>query len=180
MAAKRGIITAVVFICLMLAVWGAFRILQTKESSDITVTATVLSMNEAGQATRRKIQPKETAEIRIGNSDRSRSEAFTNGVLHTGFDHGAIEIRGVISAEEIRKNCPQSVVSEDWPFSIMFYNTSSGRVFHIYLDIDYNTLEGTAKADLYFFEDHYAMATVAHWEGKPGEPIIIYPDGMDI
>ena len=90
MAAKRGIITAVVFICLMLAVWGAFRILQTKESSDITVTATVLSMNEAGQATRRKIQPKETAEIRIGNSDRSRSEAFTNGVLHTGFDHGAI------------------------------------------------------------------------------------------
>ena len=30
MAAKRGIITAVVFICLMLAVWGAFRILQTK------------------------------------------------------------------------------------------------------------------------------------------------------
>ena len=183
MAAKRGIITAGVFICLMLTVWGAFRIWQAKGFSDITVTATVLSMNEADQTTRRRIQPKEAAELQIGYSgvnDRSRPEAFTNGVLHAGFDHGAIEIRGAIPAEEIRKACPQSVVSEDWPFSIMFYNTSSGRVFHIYLDIEYNTLEGTAEADLYFFEDHYAMATVAHWEGKPGEPIIIYPDGMDI
>lgn len=183
MAAKRGIIIAGVFIGLMLAVWGAFQILQAKESSDITVTATVLTINEAGQTTRRRIQPKEAAELQIGYSgvnDRIRSEAFSNGVLHTGFDHGAIEIRGVISAEGIRKVYPQSAVSEDWPFSIMFYNTSSGRVFRIYLDIEYNTLEGTAQADLYFFEDHYAMATVAHWEGKPGESIIIHPDGMDL
>ncbi len=183
MKAKRGIIIAGVLIFVMLAVWRVFRIWQAKEFSDITVTATVLSMNEAGQTTRRRIQPKEAAEIQLGYSgvnDRHRSATFSNGVLYAGFDHGAIEIRGVISAEEIHKAYPQSTVNEDWPFSIMFYNTSSGRIFHVCLDIEYNALEGKAKADLYFFEDHYAMSTVAHWEGQPGDPIIISPVGMDV
>ncbi len=87
MAAKRGIIIAGVLISLMLAVWGAFRIQQAKGSSDITVTATVLSTDETGQTTRRRIQPKEAAELQIGYSgvnDRIRSEAFSNGVLHNG------------------------------------------------------------------------------------------------
>lgn len=66
MGAKRGIIIAGALICLMLAVWGAIWILQAKKSSDITVTATVLSTNEAGQTTRRRIQPNETAELQIG------------------------------------------------------------------------------------------------------------------
>ena len=180
MAAKRSIIIAGILFCLLLAVWGAFRILQAKESSDITVTATILSVNEAGQTIRRKIQPKEAAELLIGNSDQARSATFIDGIMHTGFDHGRVEIKGVILSNSIHDAYPQSVVTVDWPFSIAFYNTSSGRVFHIYLDIEYNTLECTAKADLYFFEDHFAMANVAHWEGKPGEPIIIYPDGMDI
>ena len=177
---KRGIIIIGVIVCLMLAVWGAFRILQAKEFSDITVTATVLSTNVAGHTTRQRIQPKAAAEHLVGNCCQVRSATFSDGIMHTGFNHGPVEIRGVIPANSIRDAYLHSVVAEDWPFSIMFYNTSSGRVFHIYLDIEYYTLESTAKADLYFFEDHYVMATVAHWEGKPGEPIIIYPDGMDI
>lgn len=100
--------------------------------------------------------------------------------LHTGFEHGPVEIKGVIPADSIRNAYSQSAVTEDWPFSIVFYNTSSGRVFHIYLDVEYNTIEGTAKADLYIFEDPYAAPVVAHWEGQPGELIAVSPDGMEI
>ncbi len=53
-------------------------------------------------------------------------------------------------------------------------------MFHIYLDVEYNTIECTAKADLYIFEDPYAALAVAHWEGQPGEPIAVSPDGVEI
>ncbi len=179
MKARRITIVGIL-VLLVLAVWGAFRIRQAKGASYITVTATVLSANEIGQTTRRRIQPKAAGEILIGNSSQARPAVFSNGILRTGFDHGPVEIRGVIPADSIRNVCPQSAVTEDWPFSIAFYNTSSGRAFHIYLDIEYNASEGSAKADLYIFEDPYAAAAVVHWEGQPGEPIMISPDGLDI
>lgn len=180
MKTKRSIVAIGIPILLMLAVWGAFRIWQAKGSSDIAVTATVLSEDESGQTERQRIQPKAAAEVLLGNSAQARQAVFDNGILHTGFEHGPVEIKGVIPADSIRNACLQSAVTEDWPFSIVFYNTSSGRAFHIYLDVEYNTIEGTAKADLYIFEDPYAAPVVAHWEGQPGERIAVSPDGMEI
>ncbi len=180
MKGKRRIIIAFALVIGVLAIWGIFRIWKAKEYSDITVTATVLSVNDAGQATRQRIQPKAAAEVLIGNSRQARPATFSNGILRTGFDHGIVEINGLIPAERIKQICPQSGVTEDWPFFVSFYNLSSGRVFHIYLDIEYDVLKDTAKADLYFFQDRQAAATVAHWSGRPGNPVFVFPERMEI
>ena len=68
MKTKRSIAAIGIPILLMLAVWGAFRIWQAKGSSDIAVTATVLSEDESGQTERQRIQPK--------------AAVFDNGIQH--------------------------------------------------------------------------------------------------
>lgn len=120
MKTKRSIAAIGIPILLMLAVWEAFRIWQAKGSSDIAVTATVLSEDESGQTERQRIQPKAAAEVLLGNSGQARQAVFDNGILHTGFEHGPVEIKGVIPADSIRNACSQSAVTGDWPFSIVF------------------------------------------------------------
>ena len=59
--AKRGLVIAGILVAAAFAVWGISRIWQAKNSSDITVTAAVLSTDEAGQTTRSMIRPKAAA-----------------------------------------------------------------------------------------------------------------------
>lgn len=82
MKTKRSIAAIGIPILLMLAVWGAFRIWQAKGSSDIAVTATVLSEDESGQTERQRIQPKAAAEVLLGNSGQARQAVFDDGIQH--------------------------------------------------------------------------------------------------
>ena len=177
---RKRIIPVIAAVTLLLAAWGTLRIIQISKMSDITVTASFHSKNEGGSAVRRMASPQTQAQIGYGHDPDFRPVRFKDTVLRTGLDYGPVEIRGAIPAESIRTAWPGAPFDEDWPFSIAFYNTSSGRIFHMYLDISVDTKTASAQADLYIFEDRRAQPMTAHWEGRPGEPISVWPDGMEI
>ena len=177
---RKRIIPVIAAVTLLLAAWGTLRIIQISEMSDITVTASFHSKNEGGSAVRRMASPQTQAQIGYGHDPDFRPVRFKDTVLRTGLNYGPVEIRGVIPAESIRTAWPEAPINEDWTFLIAFYNTSSGRVFHMYLDISVDTKTASAQADLYIFEDRRAQPMTAHWEGRLGEPISVLPDGMEI
>ena len=174
---------AVIIICCIVFVVAAVIALilwQNSGTSDITVTAVFHLQDESGQSYSKQVQPSDSVIKRTGNNDDGQSIQLRQGVLHTGFDHGPIEISGTIPADKIHEACPEVVVEKDWPFSIAFYNTSSGRVFHLYLDIEYDSATGLAYADLRIMNDKNVMVTTSHWEGLLGEPINVSPEHMEI
>ena len=171
MKSRRTIIAILLFLLLLFAV---VIIWKNGRMSEVTVSA-VIRMNEAGNRISRRAVPNTSAQMCSGNGDNYRPVTFDNGILRTDFTHGPIRIIGTFSADDISLAFPNTERIEDWPFSIAFYNTSSGRVFHMYLDISCDVEADTACADFYIFEDHNANATVLHWTGRPGETISVGP-----
>ena len=175
------IVIAAVILVLVLAAFGAFKYLELRDRFVITVTASFYKQDEAGHTTRGQARPAEQAEVAQGNwAEDFRQDRFRDGVMKTSFGHGPGIIRGTIPAGDIMKTWPDAPEAVDWPFEISFYNLSSGRSFHFYLDISIYTETGTAAADLYVFRDGNAAAVVSHWEGELYEKVSVSPEHFDI
>ena len=182
MTVKRLVIViAAVVLVLALAIFGAFKYLELRGRFVITVTASFYTQDESGYTIRRQARPAEQAEVAAGNwAEDFRQDHFSDGVMKTSFGHGPGIIRGTIPAADIMKAWPDAPEAANWPFEISFYNLSSGRTFHFYLDIRIHTDTGTAAADLYVFRDGNAEADVSHWEGGLYEKISVSPEYFDI
>ncbi len=177
---KKRAITAVTLCLLLLTAGLGFRLLRVSEQSVLTVTAGFCSQNGSGSTLKKLVLPHREAEIGYGHWPEFRAVRFDGSVLRTGLDYGPVEIRGAIPAADIRAAWPNAPIDGDWPFSIAFYNTSTGRAFHMYLDISVDTGTAEARADLYIFEDRTSSPVTARWTGRPGEPVSVCPDGMEI
>ena len=182
MTVKRLVIVlAAIILVLALAVFGTLKYLELRDRFVITVTASFHMKDESGHAIRTLARPAERAEVAAGNwAEDFRQDRFHNGVMKTNFGHGPGIISGIIPAGDIMKAWPDAPEAVDWPFEISFYNQSSGRNFHFYLDISIQTDTGSAAAELYVFRDGNAKAVVSRWEGELYENVSVSPESFDI
>ena len=179
MIMKRILAIVLAAVLLLTLADVAWRYIGEKERTNITVSAT-LRQTRDGYTYEPQALPAETGQMANGRYDEFRRVSFKDGILYTGFEHGPITIQGIIPAENIRQVWADAPEDADWPFSISFYNQSTGRVFHIYLAILYDTETGLASADLYIFQKGYARPITSHWEGELYELVNIAPENMDI
>ena len=151
-------------------IWFGFR-----GRCDLTVSALFRIKDPAVYAhgyVEQNVLPADEAELARGNWDAAPARVrFRAGVLHTAFDHGPAAVSGLIPRQSLEAAWPGTPYHGDWPFTVSIYNTSSGRRFHMYLDIRYDAETDAASADLYIFQDGSAHAVADHWSGKLGEPI---------
>ena len=158
-----------------------FRSWQNSRVSTLTVSASFRQINKSRETDQKFIKPDTAAQIASGNYEASfRPLPFINGTLRTGLAHGPIKIKGFFPCKSIQETFPSCSIDDDWPFTVSFYNTSTGRVFHFYLDVTCDPITEAASADLYIFGESNAHPLVAHWEGYLGNAIDISPEHMEI
>lgn len=102
-----------------------------------------------------------------------RPAKMKNGIFRKSFEYGPDSVEGVIRKEDILKVWPDAPLENDWPFSVNFYNTSTGRAFRMFLDISFDAETGRAEAVFYVYYPGYAKPTTDRWEGKPGEKVSV-------
>lgn len=107
----------------------------------------------------------------VWEDSRKRSVKFRNGAVSTGFGHGPNTLTGYMALDDLREKWEQIPLQADWPFSVSLYNTSEGRKFRVYLDIEIYTDQPDAKATLYVFYPDSAHPVICTWSGKIGEEI---------
>ena len=108
-----------------------------------------------------------------GHSAPYRPAKMKNGIFRKSFEYGPDSVEGVIRKEDILKVWPDAPLETDWPFSVSFYNTSTGRAFRMFLDISFDAETGRAEAVFYVYDPGYAKPTTDRWEGKPGEKVSV-------
>ena len=171
---KWLVICSIAMACLLLA--GLFYWCQYRSSLTLTVQATLYVpsddayyKHEYGGYRPSWISPNRTASI-LNDLD-SHEAKFKQNTLTTVFGHGPHSIEGSFSSTELRAHWENIQLEGDWPFCISLYNTSSGRRFQAYMDLELFTDKTQAKATLYIFYEHKAHPEILHWEGIIGEEI---------
>ncbi len=96
-----------------------------------------------------------------------------NGIFRKDFEYGPDSVEGIIRKEDVLKAWPDAPLESDWPFSVNFYNTSTGRAFRMFMDISYDTETDRAEAVFYVFYPGYADPVTDRWEGKLGEEAVV-------
>ena len=101
-----------------------------------------------------------------------------NGELKRTIGYGPIELSGVFSKEEIKAFWPDAPLEEDWKFSAGLFNcdVEGNGHYQIYIDVQVDTKTGDAQANLYIYRDRLAHPTIAYWQGKVGEDILLRTD----
>ena len=171
---KLIVICSIVIVCLLLA--GVFFWFQYRSSLTLTVQATLYVPSDDAYYIREyngyrpyRISPNQTASI-LYDLDLHKAK-FKQNTLTTVFDHGPYSIEGSFSSSELQAHWENIPLEGDWPFCISLYNTSSGRRFQAYMDLELFTDKTQAKATLYIFYEHKAHPEILHWEGIIGEEI---------
>lgn len=101
-----------------------------------------------------------------------------NGELKRTIGYGPIELSGVFSKEEIKAFWPDAPIEKDWNFSAGLFNcdVEGNGHYQIYIDVQVDTKTGNAQANLYIYRDRLAHPTIAYWQGKVGEYILLRTD----
>ncbi len=171
---KWLVIGCIAIVCLLLA--GVFFWFQYRSSLTLTVQATLYVPSGDDYYKREYngyrpywISPNLNASI-LYDLDLHKAK-FKQNTLTTVFDHGPYSIEGSFSSSELRAHWESIPLEGDWPFSISLYNTSSGRRFQAYMDLELFNDKTQAKATLYIFYEHTAHPEILYWSGNIGEEI---------
>ena len=172
MSTKR-ILICILAVCLVCA--AAWLILQQKELT-VTAQATVYIptdedyfVTEYNGYHPNKVFP--NAHCLISGDADERKASFRKGTVESAFDHGPKTIAGSFSAAELSRYWQDIPLEADWPFKLALYNTSGGRKFQIYLDLEIYADRPNAKATLYVFYPESAHPVIRIWEGNIGDEI---------
>lgn len=102
-----------------------------------------------------------------------RPARMKNGIFRKGFEYGPDSVEGIIRKEDVLKVWPDAPLESDWPFSVNFYNTSTGRSFRMFMDLSYDAETDRAEAVFYVFYPGSADPATDRWEGKLGEKAVV-------
>jgi len=170
----KRIIIGILIVCLVgTAVWFIF----PEKELTVTVQATVyLPTDEDYFVTEYngyhpyKVFPNKHCLISEVTDEHKAS--FRRGTINSWFDHGPKVIEGSFSAVDLSRYWQDIPLESDWPFQLALYNTSSGRKFQMYLDLEIYTDRLDAKATLYVFCLESAHPVIRTWEGNVGDEIV--------
>ena len=171
---KWLVIGCITIVCLLFA--GALLWFQYRSSLTLTVQATLYVPSDDAYYKREYngyrpywISPNQTASI-LYDLDLHKAK-FKQNTMTMVFDHGPYSIEGSFSSSALRTHWESIPLEEDWPFCISLYNTSSGRRFQAFMDLEIFTDKAQAQATLYIFYEKKAHPEVLYWTGAIGEEI---------